>query len=233
MKRVVILQPSYLPWLGYFDQMQKSDFFIFYDDVLYTKNDWRNRNKIKGPSGAQWLTVPIEIKNRTSQNLLIKNARIKDDSFIAKHLAQITHNYKKAPFFSEIFEMVKSFYVNRTEYISELNITSTLQIAKCLGINHVTYMKSSELNIFSDNPSQRLVNICKAVDATHYLTGGKAIEYLEESRFHESGIVLEYQNYHHPDYHQLWGEFVPYLSVIDLLFNEGNRSLGILTKSDE
>ena len=230
MKRAVILQPSYLPWLGYFDQMQKSDVFIFYDDVLYTKNDWRNRNKIKGPAGTQWLTVPVEIKNRTSQNLLIKNALIKDQTFVEKHLSQIIHNYKKASFFQEVFELVNKFYVTKNEYISMLDINTTLQIAKYLGINHVTFKKSSELNIYSDNPSQRLVDICKSVGATHYLTGGKAKEYLEESRFHESGIVLEYQNYHHPNYHQLWGEFVPYLSVIDLLFNEGNRSLKILTQ---
>lgn len=227
--RIAILQPSYIPWLGYFDQINRVDTFIFYDDVLYTKNDWRNRNKIKTSQGATWLTIPVDIHNRLTNHLLIKDAPLADEDILKKHLKAIELNYKKAPFFKEFFPILTLLFSEQYIFLSDVNISIIKAISDFLGIKKINFLKSSDLDIVNENPTDRLIDICKKLKATHYLTGNSAKNYLDEKLFAKNGIILEYQEYIHPTYKQLWGDFVPYLSVIDLIFNEGYNSLKILS----
>lgn len=227
--RISILQPSYIPWLGYFEQINKVDAFVFYDDVLYTKNDWRNRNKIKTPTGTVWLTIPVNIKNRLTDYLLIKDVTFADKNILKKHIKAIELNYKKAPFFKEFFPILTLLFNKRYIFLSDFNIIVIKAISNFLDIKKVNFLKSSDLSITNPNPTDRLIGICKNLKATHYLTGNSAKNYLDEKLFAKNGIILEYQEYKHPTYKQLWGDFIPYLSVIDLIFNEGHDSLKILS----
>lgn len=227
--KVAALQPSYIPWLGYFDQINNVDTFIFYDDVLYTKNDWRNRNKIKTPHGTIWLTIPVNIKNRITDYLLIKDILLIDRKILKKHLQIIEINYKKSSFFNEIHSVITPLFTLEYTYLSDLSINIIKVISEFLGIKKVRFLKSSDMNIVSKNPTERLINICKSLDATHYITGASAKNYLDETLFRNENIQLVYQKYMHPTYKQLWGEFVPYLSIIDILYNEGPQSLSILS----
>lgn len=230
--RIAILQPSYIPWLGYFDQINRVDTFIFYDDVLYTKNDWRNRNKIKTANGTAWLTIPVSIKNRLKNYLLIKDVALVDTNTLKKHLKTIELNYKKSPFFKEFYAAITPLFNAPYQLLADLNISIVKAISEFIGIKKVNFLRSSDLNIVNENPTDRLINICKKLKATHYLTGNSAKNYLGEKIFAENGIILEYQEYKHPNYKQLWGNFVPYLSVIDLIFNEGLDSLKILSNNE-
>jgi hypothetical protein len=232
-KRITILQPSYMPWLGYFDQINKSDIFIFYDDVLYTKNDWRNRNRIKTPAGPTWLTIPVNIKNRLRNQLLIKDVSISDPQILSKHLEKLQLNYKKSQFFKHFYDMISPIFNTEYYQLADLNIDIIKIISKYLGIKKVTFLRSSELNIKNNiDPTKRLIDICKELQATHYLSGTSANKYLKEELFYKNKIKLEYQEYKHPTYKQLWGEFIPYLSIIDLICNEGPHSLRILKNND-
>ena len=226
--RIVILQPSYLPWLVYFDQIAKTDIFVFYDDVLYTKNDWRNRNRIKSPQGAIWLTIPVSLPGRIRNQTLINQAVISDLSILKRHLKAIELNYKKALYFSDVYDLLSKIMMKKYLCLADLTIDLTMEISNYLQIKHVTFMRSSSLNIHDSYPTGRLIKLCKYFDADNYLTGASAKNYLDENSFGKSGIILNYQDYKHPIYHQLWGDFIPYLSVVDLLFNHGRNSLEIL-----
>lgn len=229
--RLVLLQPCYIPWIGYFDQIHRCNIFVFLDDVLYTKNDWRNRNLIKTPSGKQWLTIPVHIKNRISHSLLIKDAQIVDPKFYRSHLQSMYLNYKKAPYFHLYFQKLVRIYEHDYTSLSLLDIALIMELCKMLGICHVTFGRSSELQVESNNATERIIRICEKFKATHYLTGDSAKDYLQEDLFRQHGICLEYQQYKHPKYNQLWSEFIPHMSIVDLLFNEGTRSLEILANS--
>jgi hypothetical protein len=224
--RVVILQPSYLPWLGYFDQIAKADFFVFYDDVQFDKNGWRNRNKIKTPQGGLWLTVPVRLKNHLE--LPINNVEIDNlQNWKNKHFNSLEINYSKAPFFLNYCKFFKETYSRHWDYISELDIYLTVEISRILGIK-TQFFRSSELGIKGDKTS-RLINICKHFAADRYLTGDSAKDYLDQDMFRANSIDLEYQDYHHPEYPQLYGDFIQHMSIVDLLFNCGRESLPILS----
>jgi hypothetical protein len=231
--RITILQPSYIPWLGYFDQLSRVNTFVFYDDVLYTKNDWRNRNKIKTASGTAWLTIPVNIKNRLKDQLLIKDTTIIDPNILRNHLKAIELNYKKSPFFNEFYSIITQLFNNEYRLLADLDIDIIRTISEFIGIKKVKFLRSSDLEIANEKPTGRLIDICKKLEATHYLTGASAKNYLEEELFLKNNIVLEYQEYKHPTYKQLWGEFIPYLSIVDLLCNEGPRSLQILSNNND
>lgn len=230
--KVAILQPSYIPWLGYFDQINKVDTFVFYDDVLYTKNDWRNRNKIKAHQGATWLTIPVNIQKRLTNYLLIKDAVLTDRNILKKHLQIIESNYKKSLFYKELYSVIAPIFTFEHTLLSELTINIIKVISEFLGIKKIQFLKSSDMNISSQNPTERLIKICRSLNATHYITGASAKNYLDEKMFGNENIQLQYQKYMHPTYNQLWGEFIPYLSIIDLLCNEGQRSLKILSNKN-
>jgi len=227
---VVILQPGYLPWLGFFDQMYKSDIFVIYDDVQFDKNGWRNRNKIRTSQGWQWLTVPVFLKGQNFpkiKDVLINN----NENWRKKHLESIRQNYSKAPFFDGVFEICEKIYSKEWKYLLDLDVAFIYNLAEKLNMKREIKF-SSELDVKGDQ-TERLVNICLKFRASEYLTGDAARNYIDESLFQKNNIKLEFHNYKHPIYSQRFGEFIPYLSVIDLMFNHGEESLSILTNKRE
>ena len=225
-KRIVILQPSYLPWLGYFDQLYKSDVFVLYDDVQYDKHGWRNRNRIKTDTGPLWLTVPVLTHGQGLPTN--RDARIDTrQPWARKHLQALRVNYAKAPAFGEVFDALEPVLGRRPwTHLIDLNRAVLETLCRLLGLTR-SILLSSELNI-PGQKTERLIALCRALGAGRYLTGDAASDYLDETRFAANGIRVEYHHYRHPVYPQLHGEFVPYLSVVDLLMNHGRESLGVL-----
>ncbi|MFH1453385.1 MAG: WbqC family protein [Armatimonadota bacterium] len=226
--RVVILQPGYIPWLGFFDQLAKSDTFVIYDDVQYDKNGWRNRNRIKTPQGSLWLTVPVLTKGKNSpsnREVMIDNKHM----WQKKHISSIYQSYYKSPYFKDYFYRLESILLKDYEKLLDLNMDIIYLLADCLGIE-TKILFSSELGVEGEK-GERVLDICKHLNAEEYLTGDSAKNYLDEGKFSENSIKLIYHNYLHPVYNQMHGEFIPYLSVMDLLFNHGRESLSILKDS--
>jgi len=227
--RIVVLQPSYLPWLGYFDQINRADVFVFYDDVQYDKNGWRNRNRIKTPQGWQWITVPVVTKNRFGASINEIEIDSRTD-WAAKHMKTLAQNYSRSPCFKEYISMFEGVYSKGWEKIADLDIAFIEAISEALGIK-TAFVRSSELDIKGDR-IERLLEICLKFGAEHYLTGDSARDYMDEELFASRGIEVEYQNYIHPVYPQLHGEFLSHLSIVDLLFNCGPESLSIISKGN-
>jgi len=225
-KTIGILQPGYLPWLGFFEQLSISDIFVIYDDVHYDKQGWRNRNRIKTVSGAQWLTVPVLVNFR--QNPLITDIKINSrENWQKKHFLSIKQNYSKAPFFDTYIDLFAAAYAKDWEYLIDLDIFFIFELSKCLGISTEKIVRSSPLGVSGDRIT-RLLNLCKLFDADIFYEGASGKNYLEEATFQAAGITINYQEYQPPIYNQLYGEFIPNLSIIDLLFNHGPESLSIL-----
>ena len=227
--RVTILQPSYLPWLGFFEQMHRSDQFVLYDDVQFTRRDWRNRNRIRVQEGSVWLTVPVIQKNKYEQSLLetkIDNST----SWKRKHLESIRCHYSKTPFFDLYFPWCEKTFNREWNFLLDLSLETIQYLKEELKIN-TPLLRSSELGE-SGNKSERLISICKQLGATQYLSGESARNYISEKDFSDQGIGLEYQNYQHPEYPQRYEGFVPFLSTIDLLFNCGDKSMGFLKQTN-
>lgn len=225
-KRVVILQPGYLPWLGFFDQLDLADEFVMYDDVQYDRRGWRNRNRIKTPDGPCWLTVPVTQKGRFTQSLL-ETRVCYDTAWPEKHLKTIHRYYSPAPYFADLYSVVQEVLQTRHEFLVDLDLALIHGLAGRLGIATKLW-RSSELNIYGGK-TERLLDICLHLGATAYLTGNAAHNYIDLDRFTEQGIEVQFHDYEHPRYEQLHGEFVPYLSIIDLMFNHGPDSLARLT----
>ena len=223
---VVILQPGYLPWLGFFDQMYKSDRFVILDDVQYDKHSWRNRNRIKTDRGIQWLTVPVLISGKNQP--IIKGVLIDNKmNWRKKHLKGIEQNYKKSQFFKDYFYIFEETFSKEWKYLIDLDMEFIYRLNAVLGLNRKIIF-ASDLNIKTDK-TERLITICQMLNASKYLTGDAAKEYIDAGEFIKHNIQLEFHNYSHPTYKQLYGEFIPYLSIIDLIFNHGDESLEILT----
>jgi hypothetical protein len=223
--RLVILQPSYLPWLGYFDQLHRSDVFVLYDDVQYDKHGWRNRNRIKTPQGAQWLTVPVMTRGQgkpTNREVRI----VPGDPWPRKHLQALRTYYAKAPAFDLVFPRIEVWLSRRWEFLWELDMAGLALICDLLGFQRDIRL-SSTLGI-DGGQTDRLIRICRAFGADTYLTGDAAKAYLDEEAFAKAGIRFEYHHYRHPTYAQLHGEFLSHLSIVDLLMNHGSKSLEIL-----
>ena len=206
--------------------MDRADNFIIYDDTQYSKGTWRARNRIKTPQGPQWLTVPVIINGFP----LIKDVKIDEhDNWATKHLKSIKQNYSKAPFFVDYLPMFESVYARKWEYLIDLDMAFIMAIKEVLGITtEIAY--ASDLGCEGER-TQRLIDMCLKLGATEFLEGAAGKTYLEgrgEEMFAENGIKLTYQEYLHPVYPQLYGEFVSHLSVIDLLFNCGPASLEII-----
>ncbi len=227
MTTVVVLQPGYLPWLGFFEQLWMADVFVYYDDVQYDKGGWRNRNRIKTAQGFQWLTVPVLTKGKLGQ--LILETRIDNNSpWWKKHIQSLRQSYAKAPFYGDYGPGLEEVLARKHEMLVDLNLEAAAYLAQCFGIKTETVL-SSKLALPEVDTSERLLQICKHFEATHYFTAALAKDYLKVDLFHKAGISVEFQDYPHPTYRQLHGEFIPYLSAVDLLFNYGPESLGILT----
>lgn len=226
--RVSILQPGYLPWLGFFEQMYKSDTFVLYDDVQYDKHGWRNRNRIKTAHGVRWLTVPVLFSLKAPSR--IKDIKIDNtQNWQKNHFLSIKQNYSTAPFFNAYVDMFEEAHLKkRWNYLLDIDLFFIFRLTTCLGMGHKNIVISSALNVKGDR-IEKLINICKIFKADIFYEGAAGKNYIPDAAFSMNGINVEFQDYKHPVYTQLYGEFVPYLSVIDLLFNHGEESLSILT----
>ncbi|MBA7629888.1 hypothetical protein ES703_37395 [subsurface metagenome] len=222
--KVSILQPGYLPWLGFFEQLAKVDTFVLFNDVQYTKLDWRNRNRIKTPNGVRYLTVPIV---RMSTETLIKDIKISyDHPWCMKHINMLRASYQKAAYFKQYFDHIKECIESKFEYLQDLNFALIKILSNLLGLEDKNFLWSSSVPYErSRNKSVNLLNICLSTGATYLYDGKSAQKFLDLDFLNEHGVTVEFQDYQHPQYPQQWGEFVPYLSVIDLLFNVGPESL--------
>jgi len=217
----VILQPSYIPWRGFFDLIHKADVFVFYDDVQYDKHGWRNRNRIKTASGTQWLTIPVSAKGNVNGGLLLTDTRVVwTQDWPRKHLQTLKQSYARAPHFGEYAPMLDEFYARRPELLIDFTIDLTIALARILGIAKTRFLRSSELGV-SGTKTERLVRICEHVQATHYLSGPSAREYIDANVFAEAKIGLEYMTYGYPTYEQLHPPYDPSVSILDLLFMKG------------
>lgn len=221
MKRVAISQSNYIPWRGYFDLMDDVDLFIFYDDIQYTKHDWRNRNKIKTANGLIWLTIPVLFS--LNSNTLIQDAEIDyKRKWEKKHIDSIRYSYRKAPYFGVYSEELFDFLNKKCKTISELNVSLIKWVMQKLYIKTESRM-SKEFNP-EGSKTDRLIDILKKVGATSYLSGPSAKSYIEVDKFKNTGIGLEYKVYNYSEYPQLYGKFEPSVTVLDLLFNCGDES---------
>ncbi|MBN1573285.1 MAG: WbqC family protein [Deltaproteobacteria bacterium] len=218
---VAIHQPQYLPWLGYFDKIDRADAFVFLDTVQFKKNEFQNRNRIKGTGGAQWLTVPVfQRHGQRISEVAINNT----DKWQKKHVMAVLSCYGKAPFFGEYFGAFEELLSRPWEGLSSLNMETVRLIASILKIETEFYT-ASELGDFPEERDGRLVQIVKELGADTYLAGAGGREYMDTDIYADSGIEVVFQDFKHPAYPQLFGEFVPYLSVVDLIFNAGKSSL--------
>lgn len=222
---LVVLQPGYLPWLGFFDQLMRSDIFVFYDDVQFDKNGWRNRNRIKSPAGPHWLTVPVRV-NSLGQRVCETEIDARQP-WARKHLGTIRQFYAKAPYLKRYLPELEELLAGRRwERLSDLDIAVIELFCAWLGIERRT-ARSSELNVGGER-SERLLNICRHFGARRYLSGDAAQSYLDVELFARRGVGVEWQNYRHPVYPQQHGEFIPFLSALDLLLNCGEKSASII-----
>lgn len=218
-KKVAILQSNYIPWKGYFDMIAYVDEFILYDDVQYTRRDWRNRNQIKTPQGLQWLTVPVKAKGNYHQS--IREIEIDGNNWAEKHWKSLVLNYKHAPHFEEISKLLTPIYQrNDFTHLSELNYELIKLI--CLYLKIDTKISHSNDYQIESGKNERLISLCLQSKCTEYISGPSAKNYIDEQTFRENGINViwfDYDNY--PNYPQLWDGFNHHVSILDLLFNCG------------
>jgi len=222
LKKIAILQSNYIPWKGYFDLIARVDEFIVYDDMQYTRRDWRNRNLIKTPQGLQWLTVPVLVKGRYHQK--IRETEIDGSEWASKHWKSLTLNYQRAPHFNEICSWLEPLYFGKNfSTISQLNRDLIQVICAYMGIK-TTILNSSDYKLL-DGRSERLLDLCVQAGGTEYISGPAAKGYIDETVFADMGVKLTWFDYAgYPEYSQLWGEFVHGVTILDLLFNCGKDS---------
>ena len=221
-KKIAILQSNYIPWKGYFDLIASVDEFILYDDMQYTRRDWRNRNQIKSSQGVQWLTIPVQVKSKYDQK--IKNTVIDGSGWAKMHWKALEQNYKRAPHFDEVAQWVKPIYEAATDtHISSLNRKFITAICNFLDIK--TVITNSWDYDLVEGKTGRLADLCKKAGASEYISGPSAKNYIEESMFSDMSIKLTWMDYAgYPEYPQLWGEFSHGVTVLDLLFNCGKSA---------
>ena len=221
MKKVAILQSNYIPWKGYFDMIAAVDEFILYDDMQYTRRDWRNRNKIKTPQGTKWLSVPVKVKGKYEQK--IKDTEV-DGDWASSHWKSLELNYSRAPHFAEIKAWLEPLY-SATPYshISPLNRAFIEAVCRYLDIK--TILSNSWDYTLIDGKSDRLANLCIQAGGTEYISGPAAKGYIDNDAFTDRGLKLTWFDYDgYPQYPQLWDEFAHGVTILDLLFNCGKEA---------
>jgi hypothetical protein len=228
----VILQPSYIPWRGYFDLIHEADVFVFYDDVQYDKHGWRNRNRIKTAQGSQWLTIPVLAKGNVSDGLLVKDAEIawSQQDWRKKHLASLRQSYGRAPFWGRYQSIVESLFDRHDPKLADFTIASTIAIAGALGIEKAQFLRSSELGggIAGGSRTERLVRILKHLGCDRYLSGPSARDYIDGEQFADAGIALEYKSYAYAEYTQLHPPYDPQVTILDLMFMKGDEAPSLI-----
>ncbi len=221
-KKVAILQSNYIPWKGYFDMIAAVDEFIIYDDMQYTKRDWRNRNQIKTPQGVQWLTIPVQVKGKYFQS--IRDTEVNGFEWAEQHWNKLELNYRKAPYYDEVSSWLKPLYFSQQySHITHINLAFIKAICNYLSITTtITHSWDYALN---EGKTERLADLCTQAAATGYVSGPAAKDYIDESVFTDKCISLSWFDYTgYSEYSQLWGEFAHGVSILDLLFNCGKDS---------
>ena len=221
---VAVHQPQYLPWLGYFDKMRRADAFCYLNDVQYKKNEWQNRNRIKTAQGWQWLTVPVRYRFPEKINEVAINYTT---DWQKKHLQALITNYSRAPYYNSYITIFEDTFSREWEFISELNIHLTEQLRAALNLDTKPTVISSDLDL-REEPTDRLIDICKAMGADTYLAGPGGANYMDLERFSKNGIDIIIQEFKHPIYTQLFKDFKSHLSIVDLLFNCGPESMDVI-----
>jgi len=218
-KRVAIVQSSYIPWKGYFDLIASVDEFVLYDDAQYTKRDWRNRNRIKTPSGLHWLTIPVVVKGRFDQR--VRDTHVADQRWREQHWRSIRANYARAPHFGAYKDALESLFLEVTDdRLSTINGHFLTGLCAMMGIH--TRLSWSMDYALADERTARLVGICRQAGADEYLTGPAARGYLDETQFQTAGIAVRYADYSgYREYPQLYPPFEHQVSAIDLLVHVG------------
>ena len=227
--RCVILQPSYIPWRGYFDLIHRADLFVFYDDVQYDDRSWRNRNRIKTPNGSRWLSIPVRKHGAQTEGIPILRIETSDDAWPQRHVSSLIHSYGRAPYFESYRSWLEEAYARPPRLLADFTIATTLDIARFLGIESTRFIRSSELGVVG-RKTDRLIAVLQAVGATTYLSGPAAKEYIDEQKFASAGIALEWMTYEYPEYPQLHPPFDPNVTVLDLLFMTGDRASDFIWK---
>lgn len=219
MKKIAVLQSNYIPWKGYFDLIAAVDEFILYDDMQYTRRDWRNRNQIKTPQGSQWLSIPVLVKGKYHQKIV--ETEIDGFAWAKVHWKSLTLNYRNAPHFNEVAEWLEPLYLSDSHLnLSALNRQFIEAICKYLGIN--TKITNSWDYDLIEGKSERLADLCLQAGGAEYISGPSAKNYIDESVFSDRNITLTWFDYAgYPEYPQLWGEFTHGVTILDLLFNCG------------
>ena len=219
LKKVAIVQSNYIPWKGYFDMIAAVDEFILYDDMQYTRRDWRNRNQIKTPQGLVWLTVPVQVKGKYHQK--IRDTEIDGTEWAALHWKSLVQNYRRAPHYQDVASWLEPLYLGEScTHLSHLNRRFIEAICQYLGIR--TRISNSWDYTLVDGKTERLADLCAQAGGSEYISGPAAKDYVDEQVFADMGIRLTWFNYTgYPEYPQLWGEFCHGVSILDLLFNCG------------
>jgi hypothetical protein len=225
MTTLVVLQPSYLPWLGFFDQVRRADVFVFYDDVQFDKHGWRNRNRVKTARGPLWLTVPVRHSGRAGPRL----DQVEVDTrtpWARKHLRTIREAYAQAPFLDRYLPQLADVLERDWTLLAELDITLSHLMCTWFGVETTMY-RSSQLDI-GGTRNGRLLALCRHFAVDRYLSGVAAQGYLDVGAFNDAGVMVEWQDFAHPRYPQLHGDFVPFMSAIDCVFNVGEGCAALL-----
>jgi hypothetical protein len=211
-------QPQYLPWIGYFDKIKRSDMFVFLDDVQYKKREFQNRNRIRTKTGFIWLTVPVKTKDKYTQK--INEVEIDNSTdWAQEHWKSIELSYSKSIFFIEYKKIFEKVYSVKWEKLVDINIQLVKIFLDLFNIK-TPVQYESELNIGTTS-TQRIVDLCKHYNADTYFSGSGGKEYMDETLFEKNNIKLVYQDFHHPAYKQVFPGFEPYMCMIDMLFNAG------------
>ncbi len=221
-KKVAILQSNYIPWKGYFDLINSVDDFVVYDDMQYTKRDWRNRNKIQTKDGIKWLTIPVITKNNFKQTIF--QTKVENKKWAIRHWETIKRSYSKSPYFQKYKEIFEELYLNSNEdFLSDINYKFLLAINDILGIK-TKILTSSDFKLEKEK-NERLLGICKDLGADIYISGPVAKSYINEDVFKQENIKLEWMNYdNYLEYNQLYSPFEHKVSILDLIFNEGDNA---------
>ncbi len=223
MKKIAVLQSNYIPWKGYFDIINLVDEFILYDDMQFTRRDWRNRNKIKTPDGLKWLTIPVISKGKFDQK--INETQVSGSQWCRSHWHALTLNYGKAPYFREYADCIRSVYqaCESETHLSRINYRFLKEICRILGIQ-TTISWSSDYEL-ADGKTERLVGLVQSAGGDAYLSGPAAKDYIVDACFEDAGIALEYMDYDgYREYPQLFGSYQPRVSILDLIFNTGPQA---------
>lgn len=228
--KIAILQPNYIPWKGVFDLIDRVDHFVFYDDVQYTKKDWRSRNYIKSKNSNLLLSIPVKTKGKFSQ--LIKDTVVNNEiGWQTKHYKSIVNCYKRSPFFERYHFILEELYLNnKWNLLSEFNVFSTKLISKAINIDACWHL-SSDLSKSGTKFGSKVINICHELKCNHFINGPSSKNFMDLNLFKKNDIFVEFIEYEYPTYQQLYNPFSHHVSILDVIFNCGPNSINVIRKS--